>query len=324
MRYVDDTLLLVKPKDADRVLNLFNSFDPKIQFTVDKFIDGNIHFLDLQIKNNNLIDIYRKDTFTGQYTGFDSFEPWNLKIGWIRSLVNRCSRLCTTDQSKNQQFSTINKLMSYNGFPQRIRRALLARFRKAKDPKACSQEDSFEEIFIRLPYLGKEGEQIVRKCISRLKRCIKSKVNFKVFYRTSKISMFCSNKDKIATHLKSNVIYKFDCPGCRKSYVGKTDRNFITRVNEHGTKHDQNSAIYSHLLDCDHFHFIYNLLNIENNDKSPSTSPYILETVKDNTIIVAENHDWSQLCFLEALLIKKYAPDLNDGLKSSKSLKLFD
>ena len=275
MRYVDDTLLLVKPKDADLVLNSFNSFDPKIQFTVDKFDDENVHFLDLQIKNNNLIDIYRKDTFTGLYTRFDSFEPWNLKVGWIRSLINRCSRLCSTAQLKNQQFSTINKLMSYNGFPQRVRRALLARFTKTKDTTDCSQQDNSEEIFIRLPYLGKEGEQIVHKCISRLKRCIKSKVNFKVFYRTSKISMFCSNKDKIPTHLKSNVVYKFDCPGCRKSYVGKTDRNFLTRLNEHGTKQDQNSAILSHLLECDHFHFIFNLLNIEKNDELQSTSEYI-------------------------------------------------
>ena len=80
----------------------------------------------------------------------------------------------------------------------------------------------------------------------------------------------------------------------------------------------------SHLLECDHFHFIFNLLNIEKNDELQSTSEYILKTVKESTFIVAENHDWAQLCFLEALLIKKFEPDLNDGLKASKSLKLFD
>ena len=93
-----------------------------------------------------------------------------------------------------------------------------------------------------------------------------------------------SNKDKIPTHLKSNVVYKFDCPGCGKSYVGKTDRNFLTRLNEHGMKQDQNSAILSHLLECDHFHFIFNLLNIEKNDELQSTSEYILKTVKENTL----------------------------------------
>ena len=79
-----------------------------------------------------------------------------------------------------------------------------------------------------------------------------------------------------------------------------------------------------HLRECDHFQFIFNLLNIESNVELQSTSEYILKTVKDNTFIVAENHDWAQLCYLEALLIKKFEPDLNDGLNASKSLKLFD
>ena len=29
IRYVDDTLLLVKPEDTDKILNKFNSFDKK-------------------------------------------------------------------------------------------------------------------------------------------------------------------------------------------------------------------------------------------------------------------------------------------------------
>ena len=56
IRYVDDTLLLVKLEDTDKIPKKFNSFDKNIQFTVDKFLNGNVHFLDIKI-NGNITDI---------------------------------------------------------------------------------------------------------------------------------------------------------------------------------------------------------------------------------------------------------------------------
>ena len=69
-RYVDDTLVLIRPSDIPYVLNKFNSFDKDIKFTVDTFSDdgiGIIHFLDILISKNNT-DVYYKPTHTGQYT----------------------------------------------------------------------------------------------------------------------------------------------------------------------------------------------------------------------------------------------------------------
>ena len=50
-RYVDDTLVLIKPKDIPFVLNKFNSFDKNLKFTVDNFENGKIDFLDLEISD---------------------------------------------------------------------------------------------------------------------------------------------------------------------------------------------------------------------------------------------------------------------------------
>ena len=36
-RYVDDTIVLAKPCDLDRILKQFNAFHPQIQFTIDQF-----------------------------------------------------------------------------------------------------------------------------------------------------------------------------------------------------------------------------------------------------------------------------------------------
>ena len=40
-RYVDDTLVLIRPSDIPTVLQKFNSFHPQIQFTHEEFIDNN-------------------------------------------------------------------------------------------------------------------------------------------------------------------------------------------------------------------------------------------------------------------------------------------
>ena len=47
------------------------------------------------------------------------------------------------------------------------------------------------------------------------------------------MAMFCSAKDKIKTHQKANIIHDIQCPACKKHYIGKTDRCFVTRLDEH-------------------------------------------------------------------------------------------
>ena len=78
IRYVDDTLVLMKRSDLQHVLDQLNSFHPNLKFTVDDFPEGNVHFLDLLIDKNST-DIYYKDTHTAQYTNFTSYTPWKLR-----------------------------------------------------------------------------------------------------------------------------------------------------------------------------------------------------------------------------------------------------
>ena len=77
-RYVDDTLVLVKPSDVQKVLNKLNAFHKNLKFTVDTFPDDFVHFLDIKIDRNKT-DAHLKETHTGQYVHFSSFEPWYRK-----------------------------------------------------------------------------------------------------------------------------------------------------------------------------------------------------------------------------------------------------
>ena len=324
-RYVDDTLLLIKPEKVDYVLQQFNSYHTDLQFTLDTFIDNKIHFLDLHIINNNQIDIYRKESFTGQYSRFDSFEPWSFRIGWIRSIYSRIEKLCSTTKSKTKQLSSLDKLMGYNGFPKYVRKSILSKFRKVKTHTNSSSDiDDTPTIWFNLPFLGTEGEHLVKKCVRRLKHNFRTCVKIKVHYKTHKMAMFCGLKDKVPSNLQSHVIYEFCCPGCHSKYIGKTDRNFGTRLDEHGSiNNDQTSAISSHLLSCTHFHEMVSLINIGNSDDSINVQSHVLEAVRKHTNIVARNDNWVQLCFLETLFYKRNSPSLNDGLKAMKTFKLF-
>ena len=74
-RYVDDTLVLIKPSNIPMILAKFHEFLTNLKFTIDTFPDGVIHFLDIEISVDGT-DLYLKDTHTGQYTHFSSFEPF--------------------------------------------------------------------------------------------------------------------------------------------------------------------------------------------------------------------------------------------------------
>ena len=297
-RYVDDTLVLIKPSDIPFVLNKLNSFDKNLKFTVDTFQDGTVHFLNLEITDSG-IDVFRKHTHTGQYTHFKSFEPWARKTTWIKSLFHRAVQICSNSTLLNKQIAQITKFMSWNGFNKNIRFSII---RKLKERQNLSKnhlteqtgtdtsEDVSPKIWLRIPFLGK--------------------------------------KDKIPDLSRSNLVYQFTCPGCSKAYIGKTERNLATRLSEHSDP--LKSAISKHLTDCEHANFILDLNNLYDNLNNsdihqPDTSFTHLDLLRTNTKILhsLQNNNSNLLLFLEALHIKLKKPELNSGLKASKELIVF-
>ena len=88
VRYVDDTLLVLRKKYIDIVLNKFNSFNKNLKFTVNTFENCVPHFLDIEICPNGL-GIYHKNTQTGQCTNIECFTLSKWKTSWITSLTIR-------------------------------------------------------------------------------------------------------------------------------------------------------------------------------------------------------------------------------------------
>ena len=84
------------------------------------------------------------------------------------------------------------------------------------------------KIWKGIPFLGKQGEFLVRNLLKNIQRSLTQPVKFVVTYDTQKVSYFLPKQDKIPYPSRSNIVYEFTCPGCNSSYIGKTERNLAT------------------------------------------------------------------------------------------------
>ena len=334
-RYVDDTLLMVKPEDVDMILNKFNGFHRNLEFTVDRFVDVVPHFLDLEIHRSG-ISIFRKETHTAQFTHFASFTKWGHKIAWIRSLVSRAKKLCHPNKLK-PELANIRKFAAYNGFPKWVVNRVVRRTlyigqqnqpqdEPQREPTANQEEDEQPQespVFISLPYIGDQGEAIIKKTTKRLSKLMKKEKNviFKVFLQTTKVAFYTSNKDRTPFLSSSCVIYEYSCPGCAHTYVGKTMNTLFNRTHQHGWSQND-SSVKKHFDKCIHWKELVDFLQIDS-DTSVDVKELQIQTVRDNTRILASSQRPLNLDFRESLEIKARSPELNKGLKSCKDLALF-
>ena len=220
----------------------------------------------------------------------------------------------------NKQSRFISTLMAWNNFPLSVRKRLCNRFSKDNHPKDRTPETK-PTLWLNVPYLGKNGDFLIKNLEKKLQKSL-SDFKLKVIYKTNKIAMFCSNKDPIKNLMKSNVVYCFTCPGCAKTYVGKTDRNLVTRLTEHANGKGEDSAISFHLRNkCPSYNDLTNFNKILNPDFSPKE--HIFNTIINNTSIIDRESNWLRLLYLESYHIKLLKPSLNTGARASKELQLF-
>ena len=252
---------MIKKDKIKYVLNSFNLFDKNLRFTVNTFDDGNIHFLDIKILNHCATDIYKKDTSTGLYVQYHSYEHWNTKIGWVRSLYDRAQKICSNQHLFMMQVNYLKAVMSWNGYPHYIRTKIIKQLQtRQKDQQKNDDQDkeNLPVIFCRIPYAGAQGDRIVKNLTKKLKWIISQPFILKIISKTTKMSYYCNTKEGIPDYLKSHVVYEFCCPACNASYIGKTDRNLGTRTKEHCGL-DKSSPIFNHLAECNFYQYTLTL-----------------------------------------------------------------
>ena len=121
-----------------------------------------------------------------------------------------------------------------------------------------------------------------------------------------KLSYCCNTKDKVPEYLKSHMVYEFCCPACNSKYIGKTDQNFGTRVQEHSDS-GKKSLVYN-------FNYVVKLHSLPPSNNLVEYLEHVKITVYGNTI---------ELCFLKTFHIEWKKTKLNCAIKATKELFLF-
>ena len=171
------------------LMSRHNSIKITIEFEQAK----EIPFLDILVKRcpNNIFitSIYRKKTFTGLHTKWDSFTPRKYKINLIRTLTYRCFRICSTSFLLQSAVEDLKRLLLKNGYPRGIINFNILHKNKNKPVEPIVTVPK-KDIIILLPYTGFHSDHIVK----RLKSCVNrfySFVNCKViFQNTRRIKSF--------------------------------------------------------------------------------------------------------------------------------------
>ena len=133
-RYVDDTFLLFRSKDhIEKFRGYLNCQHPKIKFTSEIEENNSISFLGIKVgrvNNSFSTNIYRKVTFSGVFTNFESFIPISYKSNLIFTLLFRAFKLCSNFELFRQEILNLKDIFKRNVYPGNFIDACIKRYLK--------------------------------------------------------------------------------------------------------------------------------------------------------------------------------------------------
>ena len=206
--------------------------------------------------------VYRKPTFTGLFTDFDSFIPLSFKRGLIYSLLNWYFRICSSYYIFHSGVLKLKEFFVNNDYPVALFDCCLSIFlNKIFSPPINNITVPKCVVYFCLPFTSAHSLQIWTKLIELVSSCF-PQIDLRVVLKPGKhLSTFFQFKDPIPKFLKSHVVYQFKCQCCAALYIGQTRRHLHTRISEHmgispltGKKvsHPSRSSILTHSTQTSH------------------------------------------------------------------------
>ena len=309
-RYVDDIFCVVDEElNMEKLLGDLNSAHANISFSYESESNNQLPFLDVKI--TRLVDgtqereVFRKPTWTSQYTHFSSFVPLYQKRNLIRCLVRRSTIICTPNTIQ-AELCFLRGIFLQNGYPERL---IDKTFSSVKfEPRIPSV--SKKQVYMSLPFKGDHLTEVIsrrlQKTVDTTFKAAKLCMNF-----NSKPLIRSQLKDKMPSSTTSFCVYSFVC-SCGASYIGRTTRRLSDRIREHHpawlnkglNRKITSSAILCHLVDFNHtvnindsFSIIYRIPNY----RSRITRFRLLSTAEAVSIRLHNPELCSQKMFVRAL-----------------------
>ena len=204
---------------------------PSLKFTNETEQNMKLPFLDVLVEKTQaglITSVYRKPTFSGLYTRFNSFCPLTRKRSLVHILVHRAMKICSPS-ALDAELAFLKEVFCKNGYPEHfvtscIKRKLDSGLNSPLNgPRKCP-------VYVRLPWKGELSEKIGKQVRSSISRCYLASSPRVIF--TTKALLPSATKDVLpALHL-SNVIYKYTCR-CETVYVGRTSQRLEDRAKQH-------------------------------------------------------------------------------------------
>ena len=234
-RFVDDVFACCdQQEESEQLLRTLNGIHPSLRFTCEHEVNGQLPYMDVLVEktvnDGVLTSVYRKPTFTGLYTTWDSFRATKHKINLVKNLVHRARRICSP-QKLQQELDTLKSIFLKNGYPSGVLSKIFTIREKNEvvefGPKRCP-------VVICLPWKGDWCNGKARDITSMVKSAYYA-VNPTVVLR--KRRAFQVKKDVLPTPHRSCLVYQFECRNCESRYVGRTLQRLNTRIQQHVPLH---------------------------------------------------------------------------------------
>ena len=268
-RYVDDTFLLFASEShVKKFLRYMNSRHDNITFTFETELEDKLPFLDVLVTREGpclTTSLYRKPTFSGLYTNFNSFISQKYKTGLISCLLFRIFTLTVDWRKFHEEVKYLSDTFRKNQYPQHfIDRCIKIFLDKKLNPDTDAEVEK-TELTISLPFVGKYSNDLKRKLKALASTHLQSNFKISVVWSSGRrISSFFPFKERLPLHLRSNILYRFTCDGCNSIYIGKSKRHFLIRAYEHlglsyrtggklkySPNYSNNTAVLNHLHEKD-------------------------------------------------------------------------
>ncbi|XP_075163098.1 uncharacterized protein LOC142235723 [Haematobia irritans] len=287
-KYVDDILAIIDKDDAETILNTFNQYHPKIQFTIEKEKDNKIAYLDTKLHNidgNIKFDWYAKEISTGRIMNYNATQPRSQILNTAKNLIYRILTL-SDENYHNKNIGEIHKILTNNSFPRSIIEHLIKETKRkiSKDTYDFTiknnndQNDNNERIFHGVKYIpGLIDNANLRETISTKNICFAFKPH------NTLSAVFTKVKTPIQKEQQHDVVYEISCKGsdkenvkCDRIYIGTTKRALETRIGEHKAdieKRKERTALSQHIKNTGHTADFenYRILDKEKREKKRMT-----------------------------------------------------
>lgn len=192
------------------------------------------------------------------------------------------------------QIDTIKLLILWNGYALHIRNPFITRLRNDTKAKGRYDKNDKKKLFA-LNYLILDIKEIKRRKDTLKIPKMPDKKGFFSLVTKQKNLLFLL----LRRHFSHNCLI---CPCCKENYIGKTDRNLVTRLHEHRSR--DNQAMHQHHLKWEHFIDTVNLMRLPDIDSTSSSvvkKEDLLHTVLFHFRNVGSCSNWFQLLFRRIL-----------------------